>query len=74
MMSWVAERVEEERFCARVQPAQPVPRIRMRGLESVDGDGERLDCLQGVEVAERARFELDFGAEVGAGEEGREEI
>jgi hypothetical protein len=35
-MVWVWLRGEDERFWARVQPAQPVPMIRSRGF---DGDG-----------------------------------
>ena len=35
-MVWVWLRGEDDRFCARVQPAQPVPMMRSRGF---DGDG-----------------------------------
>jgi hypothetical protein len=35
-MVWVWLSGEDDRFCARVQPAQPVPMMRSRGF---DGDG-----------------------------------
>ena len=77
-ISWVWEKDVRERFWARVQPAQPVPRMRMRGLVPVDVEREVLERFVGVgedeESVETGRFEVGFGAEVGAGVEGREEV
>jgi len=69
MISWVEESGEEERFCARDQPAQPVPKINMRGLveEYLEVEEVVLKCFEDIDddEVEKGRFEVVAGVEVG---------
>jgi hypothetical protein len=47
VMVWVLLRGEDDSFCARVQPAQPVSMMRSRGF---DGDGRDEAGLLFVEA------------------------
>lgn len=62
-----------ERDWESVKPDHPVPRIRMRGLFSVEEGGKRLARFEGVDVLEE-RGRLDGGGVVGVGDEGREDV
>jgi hypothetical protein len=57
-MVWVWLRGEDERFWARVQPAQPVPMIRSRGFDGDGWDEASLLLVEAISVCRDSEREF----------------